>query len=144
VYSEKTKTLASGTAFHIGDITIMPFRVVHSLTAPAVGFHVSIPQKKKRSFTFVYATDMASLKGVKRYFCDAEIVFADGSILHRDLPGHVSIQHQLRWYKQWRLKKVIFTHIGHRTLPHEQLRAYVQNKYLCTDVTYDGMEIKIQ
>ncbi|MBI4250730.1 MBL fold metallo-hydrolase [Candidatus Uhrbacteria bacterium] len=144
VYSEKRKTFTPGTVSLIRDIEILPFRVVHSKTAPAVGFCVSVPRKGKRPFRFVYATDMASLKGAKQYFQKADIVFADGSILRRNLPGHASITRQLRWYKQWRLKKVIFTHIGHRTLPHEELRRYLQRAYPCTDVAYDGMKIAIR
>jgi phosphoribosyl 1,2-cyclic phosphodiesterase len=70
-------------------------------------------------------------------------LFADGSILRRNLGGHLSITNQLKIYKKWRLKRVIFTHIGHNTLPHEDLVKYVKGQYKNADVAYDGLAIKL-
>lgn len=143
VYSEKSATLSPGKEFSVGTVTICPFRVFHAKNVPTVGFRVRVPRKKRRPFIFVYATDLASLVGTKSFFQDSDIAFVDGSILHQDLPGHKAITHQLRLYKQWRIKKVYFTHIGHRTLPHEELRSYTQSRYANADVAYDDMIVPI-
>ena len=91
----------------------------------------------------MYATDVATLAGLKKYFGTADIVFADGSILKRSFGGHRSIISQLATYKRWQLKRVLFTHIGHATLPHKELRPFVKDRYSQADVAYDGMVIKL-
>ncbi len=142
VYSEHAKTLYPGKAFEVFGITVLPFRVLHSKTVPTVGFQVCVP-RKNRSFVFVYAADMASLRGVHNYVHGCDAAFVDGSILKRNLPGHCSIVRQLRYYKQWKVKKVYFTHVGHGTLPHADFQKFVQNRCSRADVAYDGLELKI-
>ena len=86
---------------------------------------------------------MASVSGIRKFVRGCDILFADGSILKRNLSGHLSIENQLKIYKKWRLKRVIFTHIGHATLPHEDLVKYVKGRYQNAEVAYDGIIIKL-
>jgi ribonuclease BN (tRNA processing enzyme) len=138
VYSETAKTMKAGRSFDIFGVKILPFRVRHAHNTPTVGFLISLPNKK-----IIYATDMASLNGLKKYFQQADIIFCDGSILKRSFGGHLAIISQLKTYKRWGLKRVLFTHIGHAALPHKELRQFVKSKYKNTDVAYDGMMVKI-
>lgn len=138
VYSELARTIKAGKTFRLFGLEITTFRVRHARNTPTVGFLVRLPCGKK----IIYATDMASLNGLKKYFQQADFIFCDGSVLNRSFGGHLSIISQLKTYKRWRLKRVFFTHIGHATLPYEDLRGFVQNKYKNTDVAYDGMTIK--
>jgi len=137
MYGETAHTIKAGKPFTIFGVKILPFRVRHAHNTPTVGFLVNLPNK-----TILYATDMASLNGLKKYFQQADIIFCDGSILKRSFGGHLAIISQLKTYKKWGLKRVFFTHIGHATLPHKELRQFVKSKYKNTDVAYDGMRIK--
>lgn len=138
VYSETAHTMKAGKFFNLFGLKILPFRVRHAHNTPTVGFLVRLPLK-----TIIYATDMASLNGLKKYFQPADLVFCDGSILQRSFGGHLAMVSQLKTYKKWGLKRVFFTHIGHATLPHKELRQFVKNKYKNTDVAYDGMIVKL-
>lgn len=138
VISEKNKNLTHGKPMEILGVAVTPFRVQHSENAPATGFRLEIGRK-----TVVYLGDMANLGGIHQWVKDADIVFADGSILHCRLSGHMPITKQLLWYKKWNVKRVIFTHIGHETLPHDELVRYVKEIYKNADVAFDGMEIHL-
>lgn len=136
IFSEKLGNIKHGRPIELFGIKILPFRVVHSKIAPFSGYRVKVS-----GFSFVYVTDTASIRGVKKYVLGCDILFADGSILKRNLEGHLSIENQLKHYKKWRIKKVIFTHIGHATLPHEDLVKYVCAIYGNADVAYDGLVV---
>lgn len=138
IFSEKLGTITPGRAVRIGNAHILPFRVVHAANVPCVGYQIKVG-----GACMVYVSDMASVRGIKRYVRKSNIYFADGSILKRNLPGHLSIVNQLRHYKKWRLKRVIFTHIGHSTIPHADLVKYIQRRYRHAEVAYDGMKIHI-
>lgn len=137
VFSEKNGNVAPGKEINIFGLRIFPFRVIHSEIAPYLGYRITVGSKK-----VVYITDLASLKSVGEYAKGCDILFADGSILKRNLGGHLSIVNQLRVYKKWGLKKVIFTHIGHATLKHEDLVKFIKGWYKNADVAYDGMIIR--
>lgn len=137
VFSEKIGNIKHGKVIDLFGINILPFRVIHSKIAPFTGYKIFIKNKK-----IVYISDLASLKGVKDYLKDSDILFSDGSILKKKLTMHLPIINQLKIYKIWRLKRVIFTHIGHATLKHDDLVKFVKEKYKNTDVAFDGMTIK--
>ncbi len=138
VFSEKTGTIRPGRAEELFGATITPFRVQHTKDVPCVGYRVNIGQA-----SFAYATDFSSEVGLREAVANCDVFFADGSILHRSFGGHMAIDEQLALYKDWGLKRVIFTHIGHATLPHEELVHYIRGKYPHADVAYDGMRIDI-
>lgn len=142
IFSEKLGNVKPDVPIGIFGIEILPFRVRHSKIAPYTGYEISL-KIKNPEFRIVYMTDMASLVGVKKYIKNCDILFADGSIMDRNLFGHMAIPNQLAIYKKWQLKRVVFTHIGHRTPLHEDLLKYVKGRYKNADVAYDGMTIII-
>lgn len=137
VFSEKTG-LAPGKKIETCGARITAFRVAHSHLVPSLGFKIELDHQ-----TIVYLGDTASLRGIKRWLNGADIIFADGSILKRNLPGHMPIVKQLRWFKEWKIKRVIFTHIGHETLPHEELDKFVKILYPKAEIAFDGMDINL-
>lgn len=144
VYSEKLGNIRPNSSIEIFGVRIFAFRATHSRIAPFLGYKVFLPAKNSPVFkNFVYLTDMASLSGIAKLVKDCDILFADGSILKRNLSGHLAILEQLKFYKRWQLKRVIFTHIGHRTLPHEELSKFLKARYKKAEVAYDGMTIKL-
>lgn len=138
IFSEKIANIQHGQSIEMFGASILPFRVQHSTIAPCTGYQIRLGKKY-----LVYVTDMASLEGVRQYFQGADVLFADGSILNRDLSGHLSITNQLKFYKKWRLKRVIFTHIGHATLPYGDLLKHLKSQFKNAEIAYDGMRIKI-
>lgn len=138
VFSEKLENIKHDVAINIFGVKILPFRVVHSKIAPYTGYKVFI-----RGKTIVYISDFAFLRGVKKYVKNCDILFSDGSILKRKLKMHLSIIKQLKTYREWRLKRVIFTHIGHATLKHNDLVKFVKERYKNSDIAYDGMVLKL-
>lgn len=143
VFSEKVGNIKHGEIINVFGVKILPFRVRHSKVAPYTGYKIQLPTANYKLQTIVYITDMSSVAGIKEYVKDADIMFADGSILKRNLFGHLSITNQLKIYKKWGLKRVIFTHIGHNTLPYENLVKYVRGRYRHAEVAYDGMVIRV-
>lgn len=149
VFSEKIGNIKHGKVIDLFGINILPFRVIHSKIAPFTGYKIFIKNPSSRaelttgrSKKIAYISDLASLQGVRNYLKDSDILFSDGSILEKKLTMHLSIVNQLKIYKIWRLKRVIFTHIGHATLKHADLVKFVKEEYKNTDVAFDGMTIK--
>lgn len=138
VYSEISGTIRADQSFDIFGLTVFPFRVKHAQNTPTVGYRIQLPNNR----SIIYATDFFSLRGLKSQFQMADAAFVDGSILHRSLNGHLSIVSQLKTYKRWGVHRVFFTHIGHATLPHEQLQKFVQKKYQEAGVAFDGMSFE--
>ncbi|MCL4406233.1 MAG: MBL fold metallo-hydrolase [Patescibacteria group bacterium] len=139
IFVEKIGNIGPGKKSDLFGAEITAFRVIHSENAPFLGYRVVFPG----GFKMVYVSDLASLKGLKKYLVDCDLLFADGSIQKRSLRGHLSIDRQLAFYKRWRLRKIIFTHIGHQTLPHEDLKMHVKSIYAHSDIAYDGMRIAV-
>jgi len=140
-------------------LKILPFRVFHSKLVKSVGYKIILDKKEfRKDKKIVYLGDISSLRGVKRYTKDADLIFSDGSIIKRDLNVHKSIINQLLNFKNWfksRKPRIIFTHIGHEIQPpknsyqqkkfesiHDKLVYYLMNFYSKVDVAYDGMEIE--
>ncbi len=135
VYREKNGSLKPGESLELCGMHISPFRVIHAANTPTVGFRFEEGEK-----SFAYASDLASIRGIEKWVKGTDIFFVDGSILMKKTHGHMPIVGQLIYYKQWYLRRVIFTHIGHATLPHKELEVYLQKLYPPTAVAYDGME----
>jgi phosphoribosyl 1,2-cyclic phosphodiesterase len=144
IFSEKLGNVKRGVPISVFGVEILPFRVKHSKIAPYTGYKVLLNAKRSTLNAFAYITDMASTAGIQKYVQGCDILFADGSIINRNLFGHMAIPNQLAVYKKWRLKRVIFTHIGHRTPLHEDLVKYIKGRYKNADVAYDGMVIRLK
>lgn len=155
IFGEKLGGVKHEKLINLWGLEVLPFKVAHSKIAPYTGYKVKFqtanhkaqkglsPRVLSGKFSICYATDMASVLGIQKYVQDCDILFADGSILKRNLGGHLSMVNQLKYYKKWGLKKIIFTHIGHATLPHEELVRYLRDIYPRVDVAYDGLIIEL-
>jgi ribonuclease BN (tRNA processing enzyme) len=146
IYSEKDGTVSPEMTIAESGIEVTAFRVEHAVNAKTIGFLA-----KYGETTVLIAMDFASLSGLKKYFTQADILFVDGSTLHQDLATHISINRQLAYYREnlrpnetRAFPRVIFTHIGHDTLPHSELDAYVKRGYPEAEVAYDGMKIRLR
>jgi ribonuclease BN (tRNA processing enzyme) len=145
VYSERNKNIKIGKTIEIGNIKVTPFRVLHVRNIKTVGYWVTVksPKSKAKSKIISIATDFTTLHGLEKIFKKSDIIFVDGSILKRNFRGHLAIESQLETYKKWQISKVYFTHIGHDTLPHQQLSAHVKKIYKNASVAFDGLKISL-
>jgi len=109
--------------FSLGPFQIFPYRVLHSIHCPAVGFKIRMAGNK----VLVYNPDLVDiimkediLPGVDYYIGDGStiqtnLVRKKGEILY----GHTRIPTQINWCKKYGIKQIIFTHIGKDTLNKE-------------------------
>lgn len=131
--------------FEVGGLRFTPVPVVHSKSTPTVGFFI-----ENGSSVMCYFSDFRSFikEEDKKYFEEVDCLFLDGSVLNKPFPvwtskwGHISIVDGIKLATECRVKKVIFTHIGHRTMPHNDLKEFLRKKgEVCP--AFDGMELQL-
>ena len=99
----------------IGGVRLKPYRVEHSIRAPAVGYRVSA-----KAGSFFYLPDVARLPNAATALRRVRIYIGDGATLRRSMVrrkhgisiGHASIATQLEWCANARVHHAIFTHCG--------------------------------
>lgn len=130
---------------------IMPYKVTHSLLAPAVGYRVS-----DGKITFAYNPDIVSIEKKNKVLKGVDLYIGDGATLKRPLIrrkgdkifGHAAASTQVNWCRAFGIKKAIFTHFGkglvemnERSLKR-RLREF-GGKEVEVITAYDGMEIEV-
>ena len=129
-------------SFELDGLKITPVPVVHAKNVHTVGFVI-----EDENGVLCYFSDFLSFKKEddKKYFC-VDCLLLDGSTLKNPFSawtkkwGHISIVGGIKLANECRTKKTIFTHIGHRTLPHDDLNEFLRKKGEFY-AAYDGMEL---
>ena len=139
----------------IEGITFEAFPVVHSVSAPAVGYRISAG----KVFLF-YVPDVAWIPNRSRAFSGIRIYIGDGATITRplirhekrngQLIGHTSIETQLGWCRKERVPKMIMTHCGSAIVGGN--KRYVQrnlqglgHKYgVRVEIAHDGMKLLLR
>ena len=109
------RQIALTRAVTIGGVRLKPYRVEHSIRAPAVGYRVSA-----KAGSFFYLPDVARLPNAATALRRVRIYIGDGATLRRSMVrrkhgisiGHASIATQLEWCANARVHHAIFTHCG--------------------------------
>jgi len=137
------KIIKSGKKFKVGLFTILPYKVIHSLICPAIGFRISVNKK-----VIIYNPDLIEILNKNKILKKIDCYIGDGSCIRANLVrkrggnffGHARIATQINWCKKFGIKNIIFTHIGKETLRKEK-----EFKEKCPGIifAYDGMKIKI-
>jgi len=117
-------------------VTLLPVNHTDS------SFGILVKEKNKSIF---YAPDFKSIPVATiskvRYL---DIAILDGSELKIATPTHQPIEENFKLSKKLKAKQVYFTHLGHRTLPHQNLQEYVQKEGGSNfHIPSDGLEIKL-
>ena len=107
----------------LGPFQIFPYRVLHSIRCPAVGFKIQIPN----GIVLVYNPDLIDIIGKEHILQEVDYYIGDGStvsenLVKRDgemLSGHAKIPVQIKWCKEYGIENIIFTHIGKDTMRRE-------------------------
>jgi ribonuclease BN (tRNA processing enzyme) len=109
--------------FSVGRVRIFPYRVIHSLRCPAVGFKIQLPDNK----ILVYNPDLVDIITKECILPDTDYYIGDGSTVNASLVrregenfyGHTRISTQINWCSEFNIQNIIFTHIGKNTLSKE-------------------------
>jgi len=131
-------------------LKIMPYKVTHSLLAPAVGYRVSDGKA-----VFVYNPDIISIEKKNKILKGVNLYIGDGATLKRSLVrrkgkkifGHAAISTQVNWCRHFSIKKAIFTHFGKGAVEMNEkslkrrLREFGE-KEVEVVAAYDGMTIE--
>jgi len=130
--------------FPLGPVQILPYRVMHSIRCPAVGFKIQLPDDK----VVVYNPDLVDMISKDNILPDTDYYIGDGSTINTNLVrrkgenfyGHTRIFTQINWCKKFGIKNIIFTHIGKDTLRQEN---HFSEIYPEAILAYDGMKLII-
>jgi len=147
------KIISFNKKIKIGNVSLEPFEVIHSIKAPAVGYKIYY---KKNSF--FYVPDVVWIEKRKRAFENIDFYIGDGATILRkmirkdkktnELYGHANITDQLTWCKKEKVKKMIITHCGSDIVKDEKkakkiIAKIAKQKNVEFEIAFDGMEISI-
>lgn len=131
----------------IGPFKILPYRVVHSINAPTVGYKIKYKNK-----TIIYNSDLVVPKN-KAVLNDVNLYIGDGSCFRANLVrkrdnklfGHARMSTQRNWCKKYKIPKVIFTHLGKEPLRigDKKLEEKLNSKEVSVKIAHDGMKYSL-
>lgn len=101
---------------------------------------------KQRRLVFYAPEFRKILPSQRRNISGMDLIIVDGSSLGKagQTKGHETIKEGIRLGKSLKAKRVLFTNIGHKTLPHQKLEEFVKEKGGENfAIAYDGLEIKL-
>lgn len=137
----------------IGKFWVEPFKVLHSLRCPAVGYRITAGRK-----TVFYVPDVAYIEHLDAAFKKIALYIGDGATLFRpmirklkgrkEIFGHASIRQQLTWCHKEGVKKMIITHCGSGIVSQEkkalkQIAEMGEEKGVTVQVAFDGMVLEL-
>ncbi len=112
----------------IGDITVLPFRVMHG-NLPIVGFRIG---------KLAYITDMSTLPDSEWQYVEGAETLIVNALHHRSHPSHQTVEQAIGFARKAGARQTYFIHMSHFVLPHADEEAFLpENMHLA----YDGLEI---
>lgn len=138
------RIIAISNKFKLNFLEIIPYRVLHSIRCPAVGFKIKILENK----TLVYNPDLVDILDKDEILAGVSHYIGDGSSLKTNLVrrrgdqffGHTRIITQINWCKKYDIKNIIFTHLGKEVVEKEE---EFSKKFPEAILAYDDMELTI-
>ena len=136
----KVKIIKPFQKIKVDNLVFQPIPVIHPGSKNTFAF--KIWENKK---TLVYMPDYKKIpKKSLGLFQNIDVLIVGGASLSKKLPWHAAIIETIKLTKQLGVKKIYFTHIGHRTLPHQELVKFVQktggkNFNIC----FDGQRTRV-
>ncbi len=132
-----------GEEFEVSSFKCLPYRVMHSIRCPAVGYKI-----KAEGITMVYNSDLVDIIGKDDILKGVHCYIGDGSSIKANLVrrrgdqlfGHTKITTQINWCKKYNIHHIIFTHLGKETIENEEKFAQEHPEVI---LAYDGMELNI-
>lgn len=140
---ENPKIIKSGGKIKLGPFIILPYKVLHSIRCPAIGFKILVDKKG-----FIYNPDLVEIIGKNKILKNADYYIGDGSSIRANLVrrkgnrlfGHARITTQINWCKRHRIKNILFTHLGKETISKEK---QFKKEHPEIILAHDGMKMEI-
>jgi len=123
------------TRLHFGDLSVMPFKVIHHV--PCYGFAFEMTGTRILHFS----DSGAELSNLHRHLAkEADVVIFHTPTFeaHR---SHTSVQDVISLVQDWSVQRAVITHINHDNLSHEELVEKLA-PYGIT-VAYDGLTMEV-
>ncbi len=125
----------SHTRLHFGDLSVMPFKVIHHV--PCYGF--AFEEAGTRVLHF--SDSGPELSDLHRHLlerADVAIFHTPTFELHR---SHISVQEVISLVQDYSIQRVVITHINHDNLLHEELVEKTAPHGIT--VAYDGLTLEV-
>ncbi len=140
---ENNRVVVPGREFEVGPFKCRPYRVMHSIRCPAVGYKIAVSER-----TIVYNPDLVDIVEKENILKGVDYYIGDGSSLRANLVrrkddqffGHTRITTQINWCRKYGVRHIIFTHLGKETIENE---ADFRKEHGEAILAYDGMELVI-
>lgn len=112
---ERFRVFAPKDVLKLGPFRILPYDVVHSIRAPAVGFRIAVARR-----TLVYNPDVISIPDETEILRGVDVYIGDGASLTRPIVrrrgdalfGHTTVRAQLNWCKRNGIPRAFIVHCG--------------------------------
>ncbi len=130
--------------FELNNLKILPVPVIHADNIHTVGFFI----EEGQSVLGYFPDFLGFMKEDDKKYFEVDCLILDGSTLKKPFPagtnkwGHISILEGIRLATECRAKKTVFTHIGHRTPPYDDLSELLRKKGEFY-AAFDGMNLEI-
>lgn|SRR5574344_707972 len=126
----KLKTAHLHKMITVGDINIMPIRVMHG-KMPILGFRIN---------DFAYITDMKTIRKSEMHYLDGVKTMVVNALRHKEHPTHQTIEDAIAFINKVGSERNYLIHMSHDAGLHE-----VENALLPKGVSlaYDGLKVLI-
>jgi phosphoribosyl 1,2-cyclic phosphodiesterase len=128
-----------------GDLKVTPFEVTHDIVKKfkTFGYRILFPD----NFVLVYISDILAIpEKIEQYFEKIDLLIIDGSGWNANIDTHQGMWPFLELIesKDWKIKKIYFTHIGRAVPDHETAQKELNNRFKDkATLAYDGLEIEL-
>ena len=123
------------TRLHFGDLSVMPFKVIHHV--PCYGFAFEEGETRVLHFS----DSGPELSDLHRHLLEG----ADVAIFHTPTfephHSHISVQELISLVQDYPIQRVVITHINHNNLLHEELVEKTSSHGIT--VAYDGLTLEV-
>ena len=116
-----------------GGLVAQAFDVPHSEKTRTMAFRFTTGE----GGSLAYVPDLAAPPDSK-LARGADVLILDGSSRERPVKGHMPMTEALEMARRLKPRRMLFTHIGHRTGTHAELEEWLGDR---AGAVYDGMEI---
>ncbi len=120
-------------------INFRAFKVKHALRGKVETVGYVFCQRKR---CFAYVPDVLDLK-MHSFLRGIDLLIIDGCCFDKREFGHMSMLDAYRIGKQLKVRKILFTHIGHRNLPQDKLENLCKYVFDNAIPAYDGLIVKV-
>ena len=144
------RTVAPGRHVAAGPFDILPYAVIHSIRAPAVGYRVAAG-----SLVIAYNADLVAIERKEEILTGVDVYIGDGSTLVRPMVrrrgeaifGHTTVRAQLNWCRQFGIPRAFIVHCGKELveMPPDELdrRVAALAGDVQATVATDGLEVRL-